>query len=125
MLIDTDVLIWMARGHVGAVARLQTMAPWRISAITYMELAQGCRNKRELESIKKGLAMSQTEILPVNEGISIRAMQLIDIYTFSHGMQLGDAIIAATALEYGLTVFTANVKHFGAIGDLQVERFVP
>lgn len=51
-----------------------------------MELAQGCRNrnKRELDSIKKGLAMSQTEILPVNEEISIRAMQLIDIYTLSH-----------------------------------------
>ena len=44
MLIDTDVLIWMTRGHAGAAAKLQTITPWRISVVTYMELAQGCRN---------------------------------------------------------------------------------
>ncbi|MET3109253.1 putative nucleic acid-binding protein [Oxalobacteraceae bacterium GrIS 2.11] len=61
MLIDTDVLIWMTRGHAGAAARLQTLLPWRISAVTYIELAQGCRNKQELAQIKKGLALSQTQ----------------------------------------------------------------
>lgn len=41
----------------------------------------------------------------------------------SHGLQLGDALIAATALEHDLTVLTGNAKHFGAVGGLQVERF--
>ena len=89
MLIDTDVLICMTRGHMGAAARLQTILPWRISAVTYMELAQGCRNKQELERIRKGLASSQTEIVPVSAAISDRAMQLIDSYALSHGVQLG------------------------------------
>lgn len=40
MLIDTDVLIWMTRGHAGAAARLLALTPWRISAVTYIELAQ-------------------------------------------------------------------------------------
>jgi predicted nucleic acid-binding protein len=53
VLIDTDVLIWMTRGHAGAAAKLQTMMPWRISAVTYMELVQGCRNKDELMRIKR------------------------------------------------------------------------
>lgn len=125
MLIDTDVLIWMTRGHARAAARLQMIAPWRISAVTYIELAQGCRNKQELERIKKGLALCQTEILPLNAAISDRAMQLIDTYALSHGMQLGDALIAATALEHGLTVLTANTKHFGRIDSLGVEAFIP
>lgn len=125
MLIDTDVLIWMTRGHAGAAARLQAMTPWRISAVTYMELAQGCRNKQELERVKKGLALCQTEIVPVSTTISDRAMQLIDAYALSHGVQLGDALIAATALEHGLTVFTANTKHFGAIDGLRIEAFAP
>lgn len=34
MLIDTDVLIWMMRGHAGASARLQSITAWRISAVT-------------------------------------------------------------------------------------------
>jgi len=125
MLIDTDVLIWMTRGHAGAAARLQAMTPWRISAVTYMELAQGCRNRQELERVKKGLALCQTGIVPVSTAISDRAMQLIDAYALSHGVQLGDALIAATALEHGLTVFTANAKHFGAIDGLRIEVFVP
>lgn len=125
MLIDTDVLIWMTRGHVGAAARLQTLTPWRISAVTYMELAQGCRNKQELERIKKGLALCQTVILPLSAAISDRAMQLIDAYALSHSLQLGDALIAATALEHGLTVLTANTKHFSAVEALQIECFMP
>jgi predicted nucleic acid-binding protein len=125
MLIDTDVLIWMTRGHVGAATKLQTLTPWRISAVTYMELAQGCRNKEELMRIKNGLALCQTEIAPISEAISNRAMHLIDAYALSHGMQLGDALIAATALELGRTIFTANAKHFRPVDGLQIETFTP
>lgn len=125
MLIDTDVLIWMTRGHAGAALRLQTLTPWRISAVTYMELAQGCRDKQELARVKKGLAVSQTEILPLNTAITERAMQLVDAYALSHGIQLADALIAATALEHGLTILTSNAKHFSAVDGLTVEVFVP
>lgn len=125
MLIDTDVLVWMTRGHAGAAARLQALTPWHISAVTYMELAQGCRDKQELARVKKGLALGQTEILPINTTISDRAMQLVDDYALSHGMQLGDALIAATALEHGATVLTSNAKHFAAVDGLTVEVFVP
>ena len=52
-------------------------------------------------------------------------MQLIDAYALSHSMQLGDALIAATALEHGLTVLTANAKHFNAIPELAIEVFNP
>jgi predicted nucleic acid-binding protein len=45
--------------------------------------------------------------------------------TLSHGLQMGDALISATALEHGLPVLTANVKHFGAVQELKVEAFVP
>ncbi|MDP1996576.1 MAG: type II toxin-antitoxin system VapC family toxin [Gallionella sp.] len=125
MLIDTDVLVWMTRGHAGAAARLQALTPWRISAVTYMELAQGCRDKQELARVKKGLAVGLAEILPLNAAISDRAMQLVDAYALSHGLQLGDALIAATALEHGVTVLTSNAKHFSAVDGLPVEVFVP
>ena len=39
MLIDSDVLVWLTRGHVGAAARLHALAAWRISVVTYIELA--------------------------------------------------------------------------------------
>ncbi len=103
------------RGHRGAAVRLQALAPWRISTVTYIELAQGCRDKAELERLKKGLAQRATAIVPLTEAISARAAQLIDRYALGHGLQLADALIAATALEHRCTLLTANVKHFGAI----------
>ena len=39
----------------------------------------------------------------------------------SHGLQALDSLIAATALEEGLTLATKNRKHFQMIGDLKLE----
>ena len=125
MLIDSDVLVWMTRGHAGAVHRLAQLLPWQLSAVTYIELAQGCRSKAELALIKKGLAMSQAHILPVTPSITERAMALVDSHALSHGLQLGDALIAATALEHGLTLLTGNRKHFAKLPGLSSEVFKP
>ena len=123
MLIDSDVLVWLTRGHPGAAARLVREPVWHISAVTYIELAQGCRNQAELERLKQGLSARDTRIVPVNEAISERAMRLIDLHALGDGLQLGDALIAATALEHGLPLLTAKVKHFKSIGGLSIERF--
>jgi predicted nucleic acid-binding protein len=125
MLIDTDVLVWMTRGHVGAALRLGQLLPWQLSVVTYIELAQGCRTKVELNRLKKGLAQSQTQIVPLTPAISERAMALIDGHALSHGLQLGDALIAATALEHGLTLLTGNKKHFAKLPGLDLEAFKP
>jgi predicted nucleic acid-binding protein len=77
-LIDSDVLVWLTRGHVGAALRLQALEPWRISVVTYIELAQGCRDKAELARLKKGLAARNTDIVPITPTISDRAAELID-----------------------------------------------
>jgi predicted nucleic acid-binding protein len=41
-----------------------------------------------------------------------------------HGLKLGDALIAATALEHNLPLLTSNTKHFTPIDGLSVETFV-
>ncbi len=88
-----------------------------------MELAQGCRDKAELERIKKALAAAGTQIISVNEPVCERAMRLIDQYALSNGMRLGDALIAATALEHNLPLLTGNAKHFSPVKSLTVEPF--
>ncbi len=125
MLIDTDVLVWMTRGHVGAAQRLGQLLPWKLSAVTYIELAQGCRSKTELTKLKKGLAYSQAQIVALTPEITERAMDLIDGYALSNGLQLGDALIAATALELRIPLLSGNVKHFAKLPHLQLEPFKP
>ena len=125
MLIDSDVLVWLTRGHVGAAQRLHALPAWCISAVTYIELAQGCRDKADLARLKKGLAARNTEIVPITPAISERAAELIDRLALSHGMRLADALIGATAIEQQATLITANVKHFSAVEGLSFEAFEP
>jgi predicted nucleic acid-binding protein len=125
MLIDSDVLVWLTRGHVGAAERLHALPAWRISAVTYIELAQGCRDKAELARLKAGLAARGTEIVPITPAICQRAAELIDRLALSHGMRLADALVGATAIEHQARLITANVKHFGAIEGLDIEAFKP
>ena len=125
MLVDTDVLIWHLRGYPQATRRLDELGALTLSAVSYLEVLQGMRNKAELVAVKKMLAHRAATLLPVSEAITRRAIELMEAITLSHGLQMGDALIAATALDHGLPVLTANVKHFGAIQGLKVEAFIP
>lgn len=93
--------------------------------MTYMELAQGCRDKAKLARLKKGLAARGAEIVPITPAISERAAEPIDSLALPHGMRLADALIGATVIVTMATLITANVKHFGAIQGLDFETFEP
>lgn len=83
------------------------------------------RIKAELLAVKTMLDMRSATLLPVTETITRRATELMEWHTLSHGLQMGDALIAATAIEHGLPVLTANIKHCGAVQGLHVEAFNP
>lgn len=125
MLVDTDVLIWHLRGYAQATRRLDELGAFTLSAISWLEVLQGMRNKAELVAVKKMLDKRSARLLPVSEAITQRAIELMESLTLSHGLQMGDALIAATAIEHQLPVLTANVKHFSAIAGLIVEAFAP
>ncbi len=125
MLVDTDVLIWHLRGYPQATRRLDDLGSLTLSAVSYLEVLQGMRNKAELVAVKKMLLHRAATLLPVSEAITQRAIELMESLTLSHGLQMGDALIAATAIEHQLPVLTANVKHFGAVDGLTVVTFVP
>lgn len=124
MLVDTDVLIWHLRGYPQATRRLDQLDSLALSAVTYLELLQGMRNNAELAAVKKMLERRGANTLPLTEAITQRACALMELLAMSHGLQMGDALIAATALEHRLPLLTGNVKHFAAIEHLVVEAFL-
>ena len=123
MLVDTDVLIWHLRGLPKATQRLDQLSNLTISAITYLELLQGMRNQAEMIAVQKSLERRHTVRLPITPAITERAVELMHRLVLAHGLQLGDALIAATALEHNLPLLTANTKHFAPIEGLSVEAF--
>lgn len=123
MLVDTDVLIWHLRGYPQATRRMDHLPNLTISAITWLELLQGMRSRDEMRAMQKSLAKRNTVRLPLTPAITDRAIGLMEELALSQGLQLGDALIAATALEHDLSVLTGNAKHFGVVSGLRVERF--
>jgi predicted nucleic acid-binding protein len=125
VLIDTDVLIWYLRGHLRAAQFLDALPSLALSSVTYMELAQGCRNRGELNCLKEDLRQRQAIILPITESVSNLASQLIEAHCFASGLQLADALIAATAIEHKRILVSANGKHFRVIPPLNLQIFEP
>jgi hypothetical protein len=125
VLVDTDVLIWHLRGLPQATQRLDRLPNLTISAVTWLELLQGLRSKAEMGAVQKSFVMRHTQRLPLTPAITDRAIALMEALTLSDGLQMGDALIAATALEHQLTLLTGNAKHFAAIDTLKIDRFEP
>ena len=94
-------------------------------AVSYMELLQGMRNKAELAALRTMLAQRAAAILPLTPAITQRATALMEAMVLSHGLQMADALVAATGIEHGLVLLTGNVKHFVSIDGLLIERFSP
>ena len=55
--------------------------------------------------------------------IGAAAAALIEQHALSHGIQLADALIAATAIESGHPLCTADTKHFRPVPDPFTDRF--
>ncbi len=125
MLVDSDVIIWYMRGNIIARNVLDNLDNLTISAITYMELMQGMRNKTELTALETTLINWQATVLLLNENISEIAIMLVKQFFLSHSLMLGDALIAATALNSGLPLLTANNKHYQMINELELLIFRP
>ena len=125
MLIDTDVLIWFLRGRRSARAAIAECRSVELSAVTYMELVQGVRDKEELRMMRQTIRLNEWRVLPLTEDISYRATMYVENYSLSDGVRLADALIAASAVQSGLVLQTANSRHYRCIPDLALEQYRP
>ncbi|MCK9392075.1 MAG: type II toxin-antitoxin system VapC family toxin [Syntrophales bacterium] len=125
MIIDTDVLIWYMRGNEKAYEIIEKSNNFFISVVTYIELVQGMRNKKELNNLRKALRGWNAQILYISEEVSAKAMFYVEQHFLSHSIQLADALIGATAITHGFPILTANDKHYKVMQDIQIKKFKP
>lgn len=117
ILIDTDILIDVARSIDQAIDRLNAEAQNAtlvISVVTQMELLVGCRNAIELQNLQRFLERYAS--IRLNEAISDQAIQLLTTYYLSHGLLIPDALIAATAMTLNIPLLSKNQRDY---------RFIP
>jgi hypothetical protein len=125
MIFDTDVIIWCFRGNERAAAAIKEENAREISAVSLMELLQGARNKQEQKVIGKFLRDLSFSILPLSENIGHRACIYVEEYCLKGGLQMADALIAATAVEHRKTLCSGNAKHYRVVSEIELKVFKP
>ncbi len=119
-MIDSDVLIDISRGKPAAREYIDALLEgWAISQVSALELIVGARDKRDLADIDTFL--SAYVIVPLRGSTGTRAYELLKLYAKSHGLYVFDSLVAATAIEEGLTLVTKNGRHFAMIEGLSLK----
>jgi predicted nucleic acid-binding protein len=118
VLVDTDILIKVFRGDSNHRKHLNDITGRiAISTVTVLELYQGVNSKRRKYDLEKQLRAYR--ILSVNEKISLRAVSFVKKYSPDKQLLPPDSLIAATAVEYGLELYTDNKIDFNFISGLR------
>jgi predicted nucleic acid-binding protein len=118
MLLDTDVMVDVLRGHAPAVAWITNYTlPIGIPGLVAMELLQGCRNQAEQQRVERELSRFALHWPTLAD--CQRAYQDFSALRLSSGLGLLDSVIAHTAVGLSETLATFNVKHYGSVAGLQ------
>lgn len=129
-LVDTDVLSALRRRNrnpaIVSWVESQRMADLYISVITVGEIERGIEQQQRHNPdfaqdlslwLDRMLDWYDDRILPVDTATARRWGRLVAAI----GNESSDLLIAATALEHGLTVATRNVRHFEPAGVAVVD----
>ena len=117
MLLDTCILVDVVRGRDAAQTFLRDLAaPPAISVLTVTELLFGARGARETATLEALFAVS--DVLPVDDEIARLGATYLKRFKASHGTDVVDALIAATATRHDRTLATLNLKHFPMFPNL-------
>ncbi len=125
-LLDTDVLIRCLRGVVETLelARgLTEEGDLHVSVWSHLEiltLAQAKEEKRTLEFLAPFI------LHPINDLIAHRAAALLKgAASAAQPLSFSEAIIAATAVQHGLTLVTFNPGNLSRLSELKLYPLAP
>lgn len=115
MLLDSNLFIYAVQPKFVGLREWCMKQELSASNITRLEVL-GYHQLDEKDKTDFHRLFERTEIYPVSSAIIEVAIDLRQL----RKMSLGDAIIAATALGYGQTLVTRNVKDFDWVEGLKV-----
>ncbi len=113
ILLDSDVIIEWLRGHQPIAQQLLELIEQHAdlcwTPVSIAEILAGSRKGGD-EPIADVFLL--VEVLPLTADIGRKAGNYLRSYAKSHGVQLGDALIAAAAWSSDRSLWTLNKKHY-------------
>lgn len=113
VLLDSNIIIYLAKDPALA-EKIHGSAP-SYSAVSAIETL-GYTRLSVMEAGAIEMVLRSCHAIGLDEAIVSQAVKLRQL----RRMSLGDAIIGATAMVYGLTLWTHNLGDFSWIEELQV-----
>ena len=116
ILLDSDVLIDLLREYLPAKAWFDALPDDElvyVSGFVVMELLQGCRNKVEMERVRRLLANYGIAWLSPAE--CEKSIEVFAAFRLSHNAGLLDVLIGQTSVAMGTPLLTFNQRHYGFI----------
>jgi predicted nucleic acid-binding protein len=112
-IIDTDVAIDHFHGHQAAQDYFtDVLVAGEVLAISVVTLAELMAGMRPGEEVRTEKMLSLFSLLEVDEAIGRKAGEYLRQYGRSQRLELGDALIAASALVSEAELVTRNTKHY-------------
>jgi predicted nucleic acid-binding protein len=112
--VDSDILIWHLRGQVKAAELLR-----RLAGEPETELWTGALQRAEVVFFMRPAEVAGTRAFlsrfktePVTQTIVDQGAEFYRKWHASHGIDVNDAILAATVAVTGGKIYTNNVKHY-------------
>ena len=121
-LLDTDIVIDLARRHPPAVAWFSSLGneTLGVPGFVVLELMEGCENALAMRRLRKWLAP-----FPIYWPSAQDCQRALDTYAhawLSHHIDFIDVLIGECAIGLGVPLCTFNVRHFRAIPGLATEQ---
>jgi predicted nucleic acid-binding protein len=114
ILIDSDILIEVLRGRDKRI--VEDWLKWGASAnsILYSPVSQAelWAGARPSEQVAIANLFQALQCVPIDDEIGRLAGDYLRQYQKSHSLELGDALIAASAVLRSAAVWTRNRKHY-------------
>jgi hypothetical protein len=120
VLVDSDILIEVLRNRNIEISRrwLELAESSPLVAYSPISSAEIWLGARPSETADIEALFSALSCIPIDAVIGKRAGQYLARFQASHGMGVGDALIAATSSTHGLRLWSRNRKHY-PMRDLQ------
>jgi predicted nucleic acid-binding protein len=129
ILLDTSAYSLFMRGHQGVKEALQEADSISVNPIVLGELQAGFQHGRHAEKNKKTLklflASPRVHVVGMDEETAERyAVILNALWVIGRPIPTNDLWIAASAMQYGLTILTTDA-HFKHVAQVLVQYVTP
>jgi predicted nucleic acid-binding protein len=116
VIVDSDVIIEILRGNAKTASWLGSQrasgVALRYSPVCRAEIRAGSR-PRDRSAIS--VLFATMAAVPIDAPTADIAGDQLARFSRSHGVQMGDALIAAAAIELGDELATFNARHFPGV----------